>query len=227
MSNWVLDAKNLSKVYRSGPQQVTVWQDISLQVAAGETLAIVGASGSGKTTLLNVLGGLDQASSGEVSLGGQNLKFLTESQRTRLRNKEIGFVYQFHHLLAEFTALENVMLPQLLAGVSQREAKEHASARLAQLGLAARLGHTPAELSGGERQRTAIARALVNNPKLVLLDEPTGNLDEHTAAQVEKAMLELIEHSATAFVLVTHDLALASRMGRCLLLKEQGLHPFR
>ncbi len=225
MSNWVLDAKNISKVYRSGPQQVTVWQAISLQVAAGETLAIVGASGSGKTTLLNVLGGLDQASSGEVWLGGQNLKSLTESQRTMLRNKEIGFVYQFHHLLPEFTALENVMLPQLLAGVPQREAKEHASARLAQLGLAARLGHTPAELSGGERQRTAIARALVNNPKLVLLDEPTGNLDEHTAAQVEKAMLELIEHSATAFVLVTHDLALASRMSRCLLLKEQGLHP--
>lgn len=225
MSNWVLESKNISKVYRSGPQQVTVWHDINLQVASGETLAIVGASGSGKTTLLNVLGGLDQASSGEVWVGGQNLKSLNEVQRTALRNQEIGFVYQFHHLLPEFTALENVMLPQLLAGVAQKTAKERASERLVQLGLGERLLHTPAELSGGERQRTAIARALVNNPKLVLLDEPTGNLDEHTAAQVEQAMMELINKSATAFVLVTHDRALASRMNRCLLLKEQGLHP--
>lgn len=225
MSNWVLEARNISRIYSSGPHQVTVWHELNFQVAKGETVAIVGASGSGKTTLLNALGGLDKVNSGAVLVAGQDLAALNESQRTKLRNAQIGFVYQFHHLLPEFSALENVMLPQLLAGVSQTQAQARASECLAQLGLAQRLQHRPAELSGGERQRTAIARALVNKPQLVLLDEPTGNLDQQTAAQVENAMLELIQSSDTAFVLVTHDQQLAKRMNHCLLLKDQTLQP--
>lgn len=225
MSNWVLEAEGLRKTYVSGPQTVTVWQDIHLQVAAGETLAIVGASGSGKTTLLNALGGLDTVDAGRVRVAGQDLQALTEKQRTRLRNEQIGFVYQFHHLLPEFSALENVMLPQLLSGVAPKSAALRATECLEMLGLAHRLQHKPAELSGGERQRTAIARALVNRPQLVLLDEPTGNLDEQTAHQVEEAMLELTRRGETAFVLVTHDRELAGRMNRCLQLREQSLHP--
>lgn len=224
MSNIILAAKDISKTYRTGPHQVTVWQHLNLEVTAGETVAIVGASGSGKTTLLNALGGLDTIDSGEVWVAKQNLATLNERQRTQLRNQNIGFVYQFHHLLPEFSALENVMLPQLLAGASKAQAKTRATEALQQLGLGERLQHRPAELSGGERQRTAIARALVNRPQLVLLDEPTGNLDEQTAAHVEALMLELIEQSDTAFVLVTHDLKLAQRMNRCYQLKEQGLH---
>lgn len=225
MSNWVLQAQGLRKTYVSGPHAVTVWQDIDLQVAAGETVAIVGASGSGKTTLLNALGGLDSVDAGQVQVGGQNLSVLSEAQRTRLRNEQIGFVYQFHHLLPEFTALENVMLPQLLGGQSRRQAAARARECLQQLGLEHRLEHKPGELSGGERQRTAIARALVNRPALVLLDEPTGNLDEHTAHHVEEAMLALTRQSETAFVMVTHDQALARRMNRCLLLRDLSLQP--
>lgn len=225
MSNWVLEAKNIGKTYRSGPHEVTVWQNLNLQVAKGEALAIVGASGSGKTTLLNALGGLDSIDGGEISVVGKNISSLSEQQRTALRNQHIGFVYQFHHLLPEFSALENVMLPSLLAGVAQKQAIELATACLSQLGLAERLHHRPAELSGGERQRTAIARALVNKPQLVLLDEPTGNLDQQTASQVESLMLEMMQQSDTAFVLVTHDQAFARRMNRCLQLKNQGLHP--
>ena len=225
MSNWVLEAQGISKTYATGAHQVTVWQQIDFNVAQGETVAIVGASGSGKTTLLNALGGLDSVDCGRVYVSGQDLAQLTERQRTELRNQQIGFVYQFHHLLPEFSALENVMLPQLLAGISPKLAKLRAQECLAQLGLSEREQHRPAELSGGERQRTAIARALVNKPKLVLMDEPTGNLDQHTAMQVEKAMLALIESSDTAFVLVTHDVSLAGRMQRCLQLKDLGLHP--
>ncbi|MFY9179785.1 MAG: ABC transporter ATP-binding protein [Venatoribacter sp.] len=225
MNNWVLEADDIAKSYQSGPQSVTVWKDINLKVAAGETLAIVGASGSGKTTLLNVLGGLDALDSGVVRIAGQNIHQLNERQRTALRNQQVGFVYQFHHLLPEFSALENVMLPALLAGVSVKQATEQAKVFLDRLGLSHRYQHKPAELSGGERQRTAIARALVNKPKLVFLDEPTGNLDEQTAAQVEATMLQLINELDTAFVLVTHDRALAQRMQRCLILKEQSLIP--
>lgn len=225
MSNLVLDVQNIAKTYRSGPHQVTVWQGLSLQLNKGETLAIVGASGSGKTTLLNALGGLDQIDAGEIVVAGKKLTELNEKQRTLLRNQSIGFVYQFHHLLPEFSALENVMLPQLLAGVGQSQAIQQATASLTQLGLAERLHHRPAELSGGERQRTAFARAIVNKPALVLLDEPTGNLDQQTAAQVEAIMLEMIEQLETAFVLVTHDQALAQRMDRCLQLRDLGLHP--
>lgn len=225
MNDVVLKAVGLGKSYTTGPQQVTVWKDISLEVAKGEMLAIIGASGSGKTTLLNVLGGLDTADQGAVEIAGQNLASLSEVQRTRLRNQQVGFVYQFHHLLPEFSALENVMMPQLLAGIGHAQAAVRARECLAQLGLEHRVDHKPSELSGGERQRTAIARALVNRPALVLMDEPTGNLDEQTARQVENAMLSLTQGSDTAFVMVTHDQALASRMGRRLQLKEQSLHP--
>lgn len=224
MSNCVLRATSISKTYDSGPQQVTVWEGINLEVAAGETLAIVGASGSGKTTLLNALGGLDVVDAGEVAVTGQVLQSLNERQKTTLRNKEVGFVYQFHHLLPEFTALENVMMPQLLAGAPRKVAEEKARQCLSQLGLSHRVGHKPAELSGGERQRTAIARALVNEPALVLMDEPTGNLDEETARQVEEAMLALTTSRQTAFVLVTHDRTLARRMDRCLHLCDKTLH---
>ncbi|MDK2778965.1 MAG: ABC transporter ATP-binding protein [Pseudomonadota bacterium] len=220
----VLIARQLRKTYANGPQQVTVWDNIDLTVNAGETVAIVGASGSGKTTLLNALGGLDSVDAGEVTIGGHSLAAMSENERTALRNRDVGFVYQFHHLLSEFTALENVMMPQLLAGIGRAQAAARAKECLAQLGLAHRVEHKPSELSGGERQRTAIARALVNRPRLVLLDEPTGNLDEQTARQVENAMLALTTESDTAFVMVTHDQSLAARMNRCLHLRDQALH---
>ena len=225
--SWVLEATGLRKTYTSGPQAVTVWQDVELKVKAGESVAIVGASGSGKTTLLNALGGLDTVDSGSVVIGGQQLHQLSDAQRTRLRNQEIGFVYQFHHLLPEFSALENVMMPQLLAGVARKAAAARARECLAQLGLEHRVDHKPAELSGGERQRTAIARALVNRPRLVLLDEPTGNLDQQTARQVEAAMLALTEQAETAFIMVTHDSELAGRMNRCLQLRDLTLSPWQ
>jgi lipoprotein-releasing system ATP-binding protein len=221
----VLIAKGLRKTYTSGPQSVTVWKDVDIELAAGETLAIVGSSGSGKTTLLNVLGGLDSLDEGQVLLAGEDVHALGEAARTRLRNQSIGFVYQFHHLLPEFSALENVMLPQLLAGIATPLAEQRALECLERLGMASRRDHKPSELSGGERQRTAIARAIVNRPRLVLMDEPTGNLDQQTAAQVEAVMLELIEQVDTAFVLVTHDESLARRMNRCLRLKGQALVP--
>lgn len=226
-SSWVLEASGLRKTYTSGPQAVTVWQDVDLKVKAGESVAIVGASGSGKTTLLNALGGLDTVDAGSVMIGGQLLSKLSDKQRTRLRNQEIGFVYQFHHLLPEFSALENVMMPQLLAGVARKAAAARARECLAQLGLEHRVDHKPAELSGGERQRTAIARALVNRPRLVLLDEPTGNLDQQTARQVEAAMLALTEQVETAFIMVTHDSELAGRMDRCLQLRDLTLSPWQ
>lgn len=221
----VLIARGLRKTYTSGPQSVTVWKDVDIELVAGETLAIVGSSGSGKTTLLNVLGGLDSLDEGQVLLAGEDVHALGEAARTRLRNQSIGFVYQFHHLLPEFSALENVMLPQLLAGIATPLAEQRALECLERLGMASRRDHKPSELSGGERQRTAIARAIVNRPRLVLMDEPTGNLDQQTAAQVEAVMLELIEQVDTAFVLVTHDESLARRMNRCLRLKGQTLVP--
>lgn len=226
MSNsLVLSARGLTKTYHSGPQSVTVWKDVDLDVAVGESVAIVGASGSGKTTLLNALGGLDRLDQGRIVIDGQDLSALSEGQRTRLRNQSIGFVYQFHHLLPEFSALENVMMPQLLAGIARKQAAEQAARCLEQLGLSHRMQHKPGELSGGERQRTAIARALVNRPKLVLLDEPTGNLDQQAARHVEQAMVELSQQMDTAFVLVTHDTELAGRMNRCFRLLDQHLLP--
>lgn len=219
----VLQASDLFKTYTSGPQAVTVWKDVDLVVNPGESVAIVGASGSGKTTLLNALGGLDTLDKGEVVINGHSLNQLSEKERTALRNQEIGFVYQFHHLLSEFSALENVMMPQLLAGVKRPQAARRAEECLTQMGLSHRLSHKPAELSGGERQRTAIARALVNKPRLVLMDEPTGNLDQQTAMQVENAMIDLTERNDTAFIMVTHDTQLAARMNRKFVLLDQTL----
>lgn len=223
MSKFVLEATGLRKTYTSGPQAVTVWEDIDLTVAPGESIAIIGASGSGKTSLLNVLGGLDELDAGVVKITGQDLSVMTEKARTRVRNKDIGFVYQFHHLLPEFTALENIMMPLLLAGIDKKEAAKRASEGLLRLRMQGRGEHKPSELSGGERQRTAIARALVTKPKLVLLDEPTGNLDQSTASEVEKLMDELRQDVDTAFITVTHDQQLAHRMQRVYLLRNGTL----
>lgn len=223
MSDLILKAEGLKKTYTSGPQAVTVWEGVDLEVHAGDSVAIVGASGSGKTSLLNVLGGLDTVDAGEVQICGQKLSELSEQQVTQLRNQDVGFVYQFHHLLPEFSALENVMMPLLLGGMSRQQAKVQASESLARLKLKERIDHKPAELSGGERQRTAIARALVTRPKLVMMDEPTGNLDQGTAAEVEALMAELRTEVDTAFITVTHDQSLAKRMNRVYVLTDGRL----
>ena len=223
MSKPVLVAEGLKKTYTSGPQAVTVWEGVDLTINAGDSVAIVGASGSGKTSLLNVLGGLDDMDAGDVQICGRQLSQLTEQEKTKLRNQDVGFVYQFHHLLPEFSALENVMMPLLLGGVSRSEAKRRATESLERLRLGSRVVHKPSELSGGERQRTAIARALVTRPKLVLMDEPTGNLDQGTASEVEQLMAELRTDAETAFITVTHDQALARRMNRVYHLIEGRL----
>ena len=223
MNKFVLEATGLRKTYTSGPQAVTVWENIDLAVAPGESIAIIGASGSGKTSLLNVLGGLDELDAGIVKIAGQDLSVMSEKARTQVRNKDIGFVYQFHHLLPEFTALENIMMPLLLGGVNKKEAAKRANEGLLRLRMQGRGEHKPSELSGGERQRTAIARALVTKPKLVLLDEPTGNLDQSTASEVEKLMEELRADVDTAFITVTHDQKLAHRMQRVYLLMNGTL----
>ena len=220
----VLQCINLNKVYTEGPRQVEVLADVNLEVFPGERLAIVGSSGSGKTTLLNLLGGLDIPTDGEVIVAGRNAALLNEAERGELRNRYLGFVYQFHHLLGEFTALENVAMPLLIARVDLQEAQSRAAKMLARVGLADRMDHKPSELSGGERQRVAIARALVTDPQCVLLDEPTGNLDRHTAREVQDLMQELNRSLATCFIVVTHDEELASAMDRRLLLLDGKLH---
>lgn len=222
-ANAVLSCRNLSKRYEEGPQSVTVLDDLQLELLPGERVAIVGSSGSGKSTLLNMLGGLDTPSSGSVWLAGEQLSALNEKQRGLLRNRALGFVYQFHHLLAEFTALENVCMPLLIGKTPISEARQRATELLERVGLGHRLSHKPAELSGGERQRVAIARALVNRPGLVLLDEPTGNLDNHTAQGIQELMRELSSQSQTAFLIVTHDLQLARQMDRVLSLEDGKL----
>ncbi|MET3998807.1 ATP-binding cassette domain-containing protein [Marinobacterium sp. MBR-109] len=214
MSEPVLSCRNINKSYEEAGSIVEVLHDISLTVAVGERVAIVGSSGSGKSTLLNILGGLDTPDSGEVEVAGQALYSVTEVQRCRLRNSSLGFVYQFHHLLHEFTALENVAMPLLIGDVTTKMAIERAEQSLLRVGLGHRLTHKPAQLSGGERQRVAIARALVMEPACVLMDEPTGNLDRHTAADVQHYLDELNQTLDTAFVIVTHDMQLAERMGR-------------
>lgn len=223
MSNIVLHAHNLGKTYSEGDLKTPVFANLQLSVKAGETVAIVGASGAGKSTLLHLLGGLDSATSGEVIVAGQTISKLSESARGDLRNKALGFVYQFHHLLPEFTALENVMMPLLIRGTKVSQAKKEAQVLLERVGLSHRLHHKPGELSGGERQRSAVARALVTKPACVLGDEPTGNLDEKTAASVFDLLLELNREQGTALVLVTHDRRLAKKLGRTLELTQGQL----
>lgn len=221
--NAVLSCRNLSKRYDEGPESVVVLDGLELELFPGERVAIVGSSGSGKSTLLNMLGGLDTPSEGSVWLAGEQLSALSETARGLLRNRALGFVYQFHHLLAEFTALENACMPLLIGKTPIPEARQRATALLERVGLGHRLNHKPAELSGGERQRVAIARALVNRPGLVLLDEPTGNLDQHTAEGIQELMRELSHDSNTAFLVVTHDMQLARQMDRVLSLQDGKL----
>jgi len=223
----VVRAHELAKTYAEGKLHTPVFDGLDFSVHAGETVAILGASGAGKSTLLHLLGGLDTPTAGEVFVAGQRMSALSDAARGKLRNRALGFVYQFHHLLPEFTALENVMLPVLLNGTSVADATGRARSLLESVGLGHRLEHKPGELSGGERQRAAVARALVNAPGCVLGDEPTGNLDEKTAANVFELMLELNRAKRTSLVLVTHDRRLARRLDRVLELHEGRLRELR
>jgi len=219
----VIDAKGLGKTYDEADNALCIFHDLDFTLAKGESVSVLGTSGSGKTTLLNILGGLDKATSGSVKLCGKDLAACSEKVTTKLRNQHLGFVYQFHHLLAEFSATENVAMPLYINGLSRREADSKALALLEKVGLSTRANHKPSELSGGERQRVAIARALVNNPACVLMDEPTGNLDDTTAKKIQALMLDLQEQFETSFVVVTHDRQLAHQMNRVLIMEEGGL----
>jgi len=222
----VLEARGLAKTYREGRLETPVFDGLELEVRRGETVAIIGASGAGKSTLLHLLGGLDTPTAGEVFVDGQPMARLDDAARGHLRNRALGFIYQFHHLLPEFTALENVMLPLLVRGTPARAAEGPARELLEAVGIGHRIAHKPGELSGGERQRCAVARALVTQPAAVLGDEPTGNLDEHSAAVVFELLLELNRARGTALVLVTHDRRLAQRLDRVLELKGGCLQPW-
>ncbi|ULJ65416.1 lipoprotein-releasing ABC transporter ATP-binding protein LolD [Wielerella bovis] len=227
MNNPIIQCTNVSKSYRDGSLNVDVLNNLNVQIDAGESVSIIGASGSGKSTLLHILGGLDVPTSGNVALMGLDLSTLNQAKLGALRNQYLGFVYQFHHLLAEFTALENVMMPLLIGKINKNEAEQRAAAMLEKVGLAQRMMHRPTELSGGERQRAAIARALVNNPKCLLADEPTGNLDRKNAMHVLEMMLALQAELGTALVVVTHDDELATRFNRVLTMQEGTLHTFQ
>lgn len=216
----LLRCENISKLYDEGEQKVQVLNNVSFSMNEGELIAIIGSSGSGKSTLLHTLGGLDQPSSGEVWIRGQSLQQLSSDKLALLRNQNLGFIYQFHHLMADFSALENVMMPMLIGKENRTEAAHRAEKILQAVGLAHRIAHRPSALSGGERQRVAIARALVNNPALVLADEPTGNLDQKTTESIFELIQQLNQEQNIAFLLVTHDLNLANKLSRNLVMRD-------